>query len=210
MSKPSNKAKAPDQDAEQTEDTSPEKNVEVPDRPVDTEASEEQNTSPDQLNDETQEQLIEMLLAARAQIEEMKDGYVRSRADVENIQRRSRNEVVAARKYAVEGFARELLSVVDSLDQASKVELDDFTSEAVNKMKEGLELTLRQFEKVMDKFGVTAIEADTGTKFNPDFHQAISMVDNSDVDSGHIVTVMQKGFGFKDRLLRPAMVVIAK
>jgi molecular chaperone GrpE len=163
----------------------------------------------DQYEDDSREELIEKLLIANTEIEEMKAGYIRAKADVENIQRRSRNEMISARKFAIEGFARELLSVIDSLEQASRVEMDKSNAEAVDKMKEGLALTLKQFDTVMEKFGVTAVEAEAGVKFNPEWHQAISMVPSEDVDPEHILSVMQKGFMLKDRLLRPAMVVIA-
>ena len=128
---------------------------------------------------------------------------------MENIRRRSQNEIQSARKYAVEGFAQELLSVKDSLDQAAQVELSDAAGEAVIKMKEGLELTLKQLETALSKFAVEEVEAAPGVKFNPEHHQAISMVPSEDVPSDHIVSVMQKGFLLKDRLLRPAMVVVA-
>ncbi len=155
------------------------------------------------------DQILVELTKTRVEAGKLKDGYLRAKADVENIQRRSQNEITSARKYAIEGFARELLSVADSLDQAVKVEIDDSASEAVGKMQEGLALTLKQLESVFDKFNISSVEADQGIPFNPEYHQAISMVDSKDVKSGEIVSVMQKGFILKDRLLRPAMVVIA-
>ena len=156
------------------------------------------------------EELATRLLAAESQIAEMQDGYVRARAEVENVQRRSQNEIVSARKFAIEGFARELLSVLDSLDQASKVEIEEVGGEAVTKMREGLELTLKQFEQVLEKFGVAVVTAEAGTRFDPECHQAISMVPGSEIEPDHIVSVMQKGYTLKDRLLRPAMVVVAQ
>ena len=163
----------------------------------------------DEFTADSREELVEKLVNATLEIRELKDGFVRSRADVENIQRRSHNEIVTARKFAIEGFAQELLTVLDSLDQASRVELEESNSVAVEKMKEGLELTLKQMEKVMEKFGVASVEAEPGTRFDPEIHQAISMIDGGDIESGHVVSVMQKGFTLKDRLLRPAMVAIA-
>jgi len=154
-------------------------------------------------------ELADALMAARSQINEMKDSFLRAKAEMENIRRRSQNEVVSARKYAIEGFAQELLNVFDSLDQAAQVELDTGEGEAVEKMKEGLGLTLKQMESVMNKFAVTEVEARPGVKFDPEQHQAISMVVSDQVESNHIINVMQKGFLLKDRLLRPAMVVVA-
>ena len=155
-------------------------------------------------------ELIKELQVANQQLSEVKDGFLRAKADVENIRRRSQNEVVSARKYAVEGFAQELLSVKDSLDQAAKVDLDSATEAALPKMKEGLELTSKQLEATFTRFSVTEVEAGPGVKFNPEFHQAISMVPGGEIESDHIVDVMQKGFLLKDRLLRPAMVVVAQ
>ena len=158
----------------------------------------------------SREEIIGMLNDRNSEIDEMKDGYIRAKAEVENVRRRSQKEIVSARKYAIEGFAQELLSVIDSLDQASKVEMDESSGEAVVKMKEGLELTRKQLGNAMEKFGVAEVEAAPGVKFDPTVHQAISMVESREIEPEHILDVMQTGFTLKDRLLRPAMVVIAK
>ncbi len=158
----------------------------------------------------SREEIIGMLNDRNSEIDEMKDGYIRAKAEVENVRRRSQKEIVSARKYAIEGFAQELLSVIDSLDQASKVEMDESSGEAVVKMKEGLELTRKQLKNAMEKFGVSEVEAAPGVKFDPAVHQAISMVESREIEPEHILDVMQTGFTLKDRLLRPAMVVIAK
>jgi molecular chaperone GrpE len=152
----------------------------------------------------------EALAEALERIREMEEGHLRAQAEVENIRRRSQKEIVSARKYAIEAFARELLSVKDSLDQAAQVELGDNESEAVVKMQEGLELTARQLGAVLARFDVVEVEAGPGVRFDPDRHQAISMLDSGEVPSDHIIDVMQKGFLLKDRLLRPAMVVVAR
>jgi molecular chaperone GrpE len=152
---------------------------------------------------------VETLRSRLEELEDMKDGFLRAKAEMENIRRRSQNEIVSVRKFAIEGFAQELLNVRDSMDQASMVELREEESEAVVKMKEGLELTVKQLDSVLIKFGVSEVEADIGVKFDPELHQAISMVESAEVDSNHIIAVMQKGFMLKGRLLRPAMVVVA-
>ncbi|MDE0097400.1 MAG: nucleotide exchange factor GrpE [Gammaproteobacteria bacterium] len=155
------------------------------------------------------EDLAAALVEAREQVQEMKDGFLRAQAEMENVRRRSQKEIQAARKYAIEVFAQELLPVKDSMEQATQVELDDAVGEAVTRMKEGLELTLKQLETVLAKFSVVEVEAGPGVKFNPDHHQAVSMVASEDIPPDHIISVMQKGFLLKDRLLRPAMVVVA-
>ena len=153
--------------------------------------------------------LIEHLNEAKAETARLKDGLLRARAEVENIRRRSQNEIVAARKFAIEGFAQELLGVRDSLDRASSVELDEGAGDAVQQMKEGLGLTLKQLDIAMARFAVVEVEAGPGVRFDPERHQAISTATSADIEAGHIVAVVQKGFLLKERLLRPAMVVVA-
>ena len=154
-------------------------------------------------------ELENRLTEANAEIVRMEGINQQARADVENIQRRSQKEIDKAHKYAIEGFAQELLGVRDSLDRASAVELDESAGEAVRQMKEGLGLTLKQLDSAMAKFAVVEVEAALGIRFDPERHQAISTASSDDVGTDHIVSVAQKGFLLKDRLLRPAMVVVA-
>ena len=147
------------------------------------------------------QQLREKLTAAEAEIAQANDGLLRAKAEVENIRRRSQNEIVAARKFAVEGLAQELLGVRDSLERASQVALDDAAGAAVTQMKEGLALTLKQFDLAMNRFAVTEVAAAAGVKFDPELHQAISTAAADDIESGHIIDVVQKGFILKERLL---------
>ncbi len=166
--------------------------------------------------EEADRELATALLEAKEQIQVLTDQLqrkdeqvLRFQAEMQNINKRSQNEIQKTRKYAVEGFAQELLPVKDSLDQAAHVELDQAASEAVSKMQEGLMLTLKQMESALAKFSVTEVEAGPGVKFNPDVHQAVSMIASDEIPSDHIISVMQKGFLLNDRLLRPAMVVVA-
>ncbi len=168
------------------------------------------STEPTDLAALSHEELLARLNEINTENAQMKDGLLRSKAEMENIRRRSQNEIVAARKFAIEGFAQELLGVKDSLDQASSVELDESASEAVQKMKEGLNLTLKQLDLAMTRFAVVEVEAGPGVRFDPQLHQAISMTPSDEVEANHIVAVVQKGFQLKDRLLRPAMVVVAE
>ena len=118
-------------------------------------------------------------------------------------------EIAATRKYAIERFAAEIVAVRDSLELARMVELPKDTNPAVQKMHEGLDLTLKLMDSVFQKFGVTLLDP-KGQKFDPERHQAISMVDSVEVPPGHVVNVVQKGYLLNDRLLRPAMVVVAR
>ncbi len=156
------------------------------------------------------EELIEKLQQAQAENAEARDGLLRARAEVENIRRRSQNEINAARKFAIESFAKELLGVRDSLDRAAAVTLDSDAAEPVAQMKKGLGLTLEQFDSALARFEVVEVAAAPGAPFDPECHQAISTAASDEIAPDHIISVVQKGFLLKERLLRPAMVVVAK
>ena len=148
------------------------------------------------------------LEAARAEAQDLKDKFMRAKADVENIRRRAEIDVAAAHKYGIERFASEITAVRDSLDLASTVELAN-SPEAIQKMHEGLELTLKLLDGVFEKFGITLINP-KGEKFDPNRHQAISSVESGETPANHVVNVVQKGYMLRDRVLRPAMVVVSK
>ena len=155
------------------------------------------------------DQLRAELEQARAETAENLDRFLRAKAEAENTRRRAAADVMAAHKYALERFAVEIISVRDSLDLARMVELPKDTGPAVQKMHEGLDLTLKLLDSVFQKFGVTLLDP-KGQKFDPERHQAISMVESVEVPPGHVVSVVQKGYLLNDRLLRPAMVVVAR
>ena len=155
------------------------------------------------------DQLRAELEQARTEAGENLDRFLRAKAEAENIRRRAEADVTAAHKYALDRFAAEIISVRDSLDLARMVELPKDTSPAVQKMHEGLDLTLKLLDSVFQKFGVTLLDP-KGQKFDPERHQAISMVDSVEVPPGHVVNVVQKGYLLNDRLLRPAMVVVSR
>ncbi len=143
------------------------------------------------------------LAAAEAKATEMNDAYLRSRAEVENIRRRSEEEMSKARKFAVEAFAEALLPVRDSLEAAihqphAKVDL----------VLEGVQATLRQLAHAMERNKVMQINPEPGTKFDPHQHQAISMVP-SEQESNTVVAVLQRGYLIAERVLRPALVTVS-
>jgi molecular chaperone GrpE len=131
------------------------------------------------------------------------DAWLRAKADSENFRRRSQTEIANAHKYAVENFASELLAVKDSLEAALLSE-----SASVESMRAGVELTLRQLKSVFEKFSVTEIDP-LGQKFDPHRHQAIGTVE-SDAEPNTVVQVLQKGYLLHDRVIRPALVMVAK
>ncbi len=148
------------------------------------------------------------LEAAKAEAATNLEKFLRAKAEADNVRKRTEAEIANIRKYAVESFASELLAVHDSLDLARSVSLADAAG-AVEKMHEGLELTLKLMDGVLAKFGVVQIDP-KGERFDPERHQALSMVESAEIAPNHVVTVIQKGYLLRDRLLRPAMVVVAK
>jgi len=145
----------------------------------------------------------------QAELDKANDSYLRAVAEMENIRRRAENDVINARKFAIEGFASEMLQVKESLDLAQSAELGSDESVA-DKMQEGLALTLKQMTSVFEKFGLEEVMPEVNERFDHALHQAITMLESSDVEPNHIVNVVQKGYRLKERLLRPAMVVVAK
>jgi len=147
--------------------------------------------------------------AAKAELADARDKFLRARADMENARRRAEIDVSNAHKYAIERFASEIVTVRDSLELARNIDINQEQQTAVQKMHEGLDLTLKLMDDVFRKFGLTLIDP-KGEKFDPSRHHAISMVESNEVPPNHVVSVMQKGYLLHDRVLRPAMVVVAR
>ena len=144
-------------------------------------------------------------------VKEWEDKFLRTHADFENSKRLLAKDKAAAVSYANESFANDMLSVVDSFESAlATIEAtnSEESSDVLDKIKEGLELTYAQLTKVLEKNGIKGVEVEG--EFNPDVHQAIMQVESEDKKSGEIVQVLQKGYTIKERLLRPAMVSTAK
>ena len=141
-----------------------------------------------------------------AELEAAKDAALRAQADAMNVQRRAEQEIEKARKFALERFCGDLLSVVDNLERALESSGDEQGSAA---LAEGVELTRKGFMDVLAKYGVEAVDP-TGEPFDPETAQAMSMVEQPDAEPNSVVAVMQKGYLLHGRLLRPAMVMVAK
>ena len=141
-----------------------------------------------------------------AELEAAKDAALRAQADAMNVQRRAEQEIEKARKFALERFCGDLLSVVDNLERALESSGDEQGSAA---LAEGVELTRKGFMDVLAKYGVEAVDP-TGEPFDPETAQAMSMVEQPDAEPNSVVAVMQKGYVLNGRLLRPAMVMVAK
>lgn len=143
----------------------------------------------------------------QSDIERLNDRTLRAQADAQNVKRRAEQEMEKARKYALERFAGELLPVVDNLERALEAASGD--DEAIKPIAEGVELTLKSFQDVLKKFQVEPVDP-VGEPFDPQRHQAMSLIDNPDAEPNTVLAVMQKGYTLNERLLRPAMVVVSK
>ncbi|MFM0222932.1 nucleotide exchange factor GrpE [Paraburkholderia dipogonis] len=142
------------------------------------------------------------LAEAEAKIAELQESFLRAKAETENVRRRAQEDVAKAHKFAIESFAEHLLPVIDSLEAAVTHSSDD-----LQKVREGVELTLRQLTGALEKGRVVALNP-IGEKFDPHRHQAISMVP-AEQEPNTVVAVLQKGFVIADRVLRPALVTVA-
>jgi len=134
---------------------------------------------------------------------EVSDAYLRAKAETENVRRRAEEEVAKARKFAIEAFAESLLPVLDSLEAATAI-----TSATTEQMQEGVHATLRQFTTALEKNRIVAIAPSPGTRFDPNRHQAMSVVP-SEQEANTVVFVLQKGYLLNERVLRPALVAVA-
>jgi len=145
--------------------------------------------------------------AQRRLAEERHEAFLRTRAELENLRKRSVRELEKAHKYALEAFMGELLPVKDSMELGLSAAAEKGTD--VGHLREGLALTLKMFEQAVQKFGLTEIDP-LGEVFNPEFHQAMTMQESAEAEAGTVITVVQKGYLLNQRLVRPAMVIVAK
>lgn len=141
-----------------------------------------------------------------AELAAAQDAALRAQADAVNIQRRSEQEIEKARKFALERFCGDLLSVVDNLERALESAGDD---QGIASLLEGIELTRKGLMDVLVKYGVESVDP-MGEPFDPETAQAMSMVEQPDAEPNSVIGVMQKGYTLNGRLLRPAMVMVAK
>jgi len=153
------------------------------------------------------EDLQKQLAKAEKKASENWDKVLRIQAEMDNLKRRTQKDLDSAHKYGLEKFAKELLNVIDSLELGIQAATSD--APEVVKLKEGSELTIKQFETVFAKFNIEAIDP-MGQPFNPEFHQAMSMVPTEDAEPNTVINVFQKGYVLNGRLIRPAMVVVAQ
>ncbi len=170
-----------------------------------------ENEQPEDAAVETEEISLESLqkelTQTRKKAEQNLDKAVRAQAEMENLRRRTQKDLENAHKFALEKFTKEIITVIDSLELGIQASTGD--NPEVVKLREGSELTLKQFESVFAKFNIEAINP-VGEAFNPEHHQAMSMQPSEEFAPNTVMNVFQKGYLLNGRLIRPAMVVVAK
>lgn len=172
-----------------------------------TEKTAEETSAAEPVSEVNVEELLQKLEQAEQKASENWDRALRVQAEMENLKRRTQKDLENAHKFALENFAKELLAVVDSLElglQAASGETPE-----VQKFREGTELTLKQFEAVFSKFNIETVNP-LGQPFDPELHQAMAMQPSPDAEPNSVINVFQKGYVLNGRLLRPAMVIVAK
>jgi len=156
-----------------------------------------------QATPDTMPSVEETLKQAELVAQEHHDAWLRAKAEAENIRKRAQSDIANAHKYAIENFSGELLAVKDSLEAALAA-----NNATVESLHNGVELTLKQLTTIFDKFNIRELNP-AGEKFDPHYHQAMTMVE-SDAAPNTIVQVLQKGYLLQERVLRPALVSVAK
>jgi molecular chaperone GrpE len=162
----------------------------------------------DEVMEEDFEEVDNELELLKAEVAAMQDKYARVHADFDNIKKRLEREKYQALEYAQEKLAKDLIPVIDSLEgaiAATKVEAD--AEQLLEKLEEGVELTMKQLLSVLEKHGITQVSEDE--PFDPNIHHAVQQMDSEEHESGEIINTFQKGYKYKERTLRDAMVVLA-
>lgn len=171
------------------------------------ESAEESHQAVEAVESTSLEQLEQRLAEATKAAELNRDRLMRAQAEIENMRRRAEKDVQHAHKFALERFAKELLSVVDSLELGLQAAATD--APGTGALREGMELTLKQLVGVLERFEIRPVDP-FGERFNPEWHQAMAMEPSADVEPNSVVRVFQKGYLLNERLLRPAMVVVSQ
>ena len=146
--------------------------------------------------------------AVAAALAEQQDSVLRSQAEVQNMRRRCEQDVERAHKFALEKFSSDLLPVMDNLERALQA-VPNAEDESVSSLYEGVELTLKGFLETLTKYSLEQLDPE-GEPFDPQQHEAMSMVENDDVEPNTVLTVVQKGYVLNGRVIRPAMVMVSK
>lgn len=180
------------------------------DEQLDNEAPESELLEPEALDGELAEEAAptsDELAKAQEELAKFKDQYIRAEAEMANLRRRVERDVENAHKFGQEKMSKELLAVADNLERAIASSKDEGVD--ISAIREGVELTLTGLLGAFKKFNIEAIDPQ-GEPFDPQVHQAMSMVENPEVETNTVIAVMQKGYQLHGRLIRPAMVMVSK
>lgn len=197
-------SKEPHQEAAEQTGTAAEELQDLEQAQVGAETGDDTNTD----QDISLEQALEKLAQAELAAEKAHDDLLRVQAEMQNLRRRTEQDIEKAHKYGQEKFSAELLSVMDNLERALDA-ASAHENEAVKAIYDGVDLTLKSFSDCFSKFNIEAVDP-LGEPFDPALHQAMSMQENPDVEPNTIIAVMQKGYTLHGRVIRPAMVMVAK
>jgi len=169
----------------------------------------DQDAGQESSDSNAEEQDVQILLEdARSKADQHFDQLVRLQAEMDNLRKRTKRDLEAAHKFALEKICQELLPVRDSMEMGMAAAEDE--SADIETIRQGVDLTLKMFVSVMEKFAIKDVNPEKGDKLNPEFHQAMSMQEDAEVEPNTILTVVQKGYTLNGRLVRPAMVIVAK
>jgi molecular chaperone GrpE len=155
---------------------------------------------------ESEQSLEHEVLSLRARLSAIEEALVRERAESENQRKRLYKEMENARKFGAERLLSDLLPVLDSLEKG--LELSDADAASIEKLKEGMDMTLKLLQKATEQHGLRGINP-VGEVFNPEWHQAMAMQPSSEFASGAVMKTLQKGYTLSERLVRPALVIVA-
>ena len=183
--------------------------VEAENEEIEIEATDQEQEEADEAKGQVPDEVAGLLQEnerLKMEVQESSDKAVRATAELDNIRKRTSRDIENAHKYALERFVNELLPVVDSMELGINASQ---SAEDIESLREGMDLTLKMLFDCMSKFGVKTIDP-AGEKFDPEWHEAVSMQELEGSKPGQVVTVMQKGYELNGRLVRPAMVVVAK
>jgi len=158
--------------------------------------------------DFTLEEVLEKLAEEKEGAVQAREDLLRVQAEMQNLRRRTEQDIEKAHKYGQEKFSIELLTVMDNLERALAA-ASDYEDETVKAIYEGVDLTLKSFTDCFNRFHIGSVDP-MGEPFDPQLHQAVTILENSDVEPNTVIEVMQKGYTLHGRVIRPAMVVVSK
>ena len=181
---------------------------------VETETAGEDRTEPAEeaepvSAEDASSQTADRIETLQRQLDEQQNQHLRSLAEMENLKKRHSTELGKARKFAIDQFAKEMVNVMESLDKACEVGRQNSAETAVDAIREGVELIRKQMLNAFEKFSISEIDPQPGDPFDSDEQQAISIQPSSDIPANHVAVMFRKGYRIHNRLLRPAMVIVA-